>query len=100
MAIDQFVSAVWNHEMSVTSEAERKQRCRLYTRGELNRLVDNLCHPFYKEDKAFVLIDGLLHSLIEQNPPESALKFLRYNLPAIIGQTRTLSRSHKSRAKT
>jgi len=30
------------------------------------------------------LADTILHGLIEQNPPETALKFLRYNLPRII----------------
>lgn len=87
--------------MSPVNKARKKERCKPYTKGELNRIVDNLCHPFYKADKGFVLVDGLLHGLIEQNPPESALKFLRYNLPAIIDHIKTPSHSNKPKhAKT
>jgi hypothetical protein len=29
-------------------------------------------------------VDTALHSLVEQNPPETIKKFVRYNLPKII----------------
>ena len=70
----------------------RKQssRCRRkgnrYTKGELNRLIDGVCHPLCKSDKRFLLLDGFLHALVEQNPPVSLGKFLKYNLQAILGE--------------
>jgi hypothetical protein len=72
-------------EMGSTSKA-RKKRSRPYTTGELNRLVDDLCHPFYKENPSYMLVDAVLHGLIERNPPESVRKFLRYNLPTTVKQ--------------
>jgi hypothetical protein len=41
---------------------------------------------FAKLDPAFLLLDGLLHGIIEQNPPESILKFIHYNLPKLASQ--------------
>ena len=72
-----------NRSMSSPKEVTKK-RSRPYTTGELNRLVDDLCHPFYKENQGFVLVDAVLHGLVEKNPPESVRKFLRYNLPTIV----------------
>jgi len=34
----------------------------------------------------FRLADSILHGFVEENPPETALKFLRNNLPWIIGE--------------
>jgi hypothetical protein len=31
-----------------------------------------------------MLVDAVLHGLVERNPPESVKKFLRYNLPTIV----------------
>ena len=68
----------------VSKRRPRKKRLKPYSKGELNRLVDSLCHPFYDENEAFRAIDGLLHAVIEQDPPTSVRKFIRYNLPEII----------------
>lgn len=59
---------------------------RPYTTGELNRAVDDLLHPLAKLDPAFLLVDATLHFVIEQNPPESILKFIHYNLPKLASQ--------------
>lgn len=59
---------------------------RPYTTGELNKTVDDLLHPLAKLDPAFLLLDGLLHGIIEQNPPESILKFIHHNLPKLASQ--------------
>jgi len=56
------------------------------SRGRLNRFIDELVHPMFKVDPAFVLIDGFLHALVEQNPEESTRKFLVYNLPRLVEQ--------------
>jgi hypothetical protein len=64
----------------------KKAAARLYTLGELNAMIDNLCHPLAKVDKGFVLVDGILHGLVEQNPPASVRKFVKFNLPLLIKQ--------------
>jgi len=63
-----------------------KKRRSVYTKGELNRLIDGLLHPLFDVNPAFRLVDSILHGLVERNPPETAMKFLRYNLPWIIGE--------------
>ena len=67
------------------SRRKRKTEA-LYTKGELNRLIDSVCHPLCESDKRFVLLDGFLHAMVEQNPPVSVRKFVKYNLPAIMKQ--------------
>jgi hypothetical protein len=59
---------------------------RPYTTGELNKRVDALLHPLAKADPAFLVVDGVLHGIIEQNPPESVLKFFHHNLPKLLWQ--------------
>jgi hypothetical protein len=36
------------------------------------------------------LVDGVLHGLVEQNPPQSVKKFIKYNLLAIMKEVRKL----------
>jgi hypothetical protein len=64
----------------------RKGTSKLCTQGELNKLIDSLCHPLSKENKGFILVDGLLHGFVEQNPPVTIRKFIKYNLPKLIEQ--------------
>jgi len=66
-----------------STPARRKTRS-IYSKGEINRLIDSLLHPLLDINPAFSLADTILHGLVEKNPPETALKFLRYNLPRII----------------
>ena len=63
---------------------KRRKVAGLYTKGELNKLVDSLCHPLFKVDKGFMILDGFLHALIKQNPPLSIRKFIRHNLSKLI----------------
>jgi len=58
----------------------------LYTTGELNKLIDGLCHPLFKTNPGFMLVDGLLHGIVEQNPSVTVRKFIRHNLPKLIEQ--------------
>ncbi len=44
-----------------------------------NKLIDNIFHPLFKDNKTFVLIDGVMHFMVEQNPPVSMKKLLRYS---------------------
>lgn len=55
-----------------------------FSKGKLNRLIDDLVHPFFDMNKGFILVDGVLHGVVEQNPPLSVKKFLRYNLPELM----------------
>ena len=63
-----------------------KNRPSIYPKGDLNSLIDGLLHPLFDLNPAFRLVDAILHGFVERNPPETALKFLRYNLPRIIGE--------------
>jgi hypothetical protein len=72
--------------MSRKETRRRKSTSKPYTSGELNKIVDSLCHPLSKTNKRFVLVDGLLHGIVEKNPPVTIRKFIRYNLPTIIKQ--------------
>ena len=56
------------------------------SKGKLNKFIDDVLHPFFKVDPAFILLDGFLHGLVERNPSESTRKFLVYNLPKLIKQ--------------
>lgn len=47
----------------------KKKAAKSYTKSELNKPIDSLCHPLFKTNEGFILVDGLLHGLVEQNPP-------------------------------
>ena len=72
--------------MNKTHKKKPKRNPKSYTTGELNKLIDSLCHPLFKKDKGFMLVDGLLHGLVEQDPPTTIAKFIKYNLPTLIKQ--------------
>jgi hypothetical protein len=62
----------------------KKKRRRQYSKGELNRLIDDLVHPLSDRSPELMILDAVLHGFVEQNPQETVLKFLRYSLPKII----------------
>ncbi|TET27187.1 MAG: hypothetical protein E3J73_02890 [Candidatus Bathyarchaeum sp.] len=66
--------------------SKRKKRRSHYSKGELNLLIDSLLHPLFDRSISFMIADTILHGLVEQNPPETVVKFIRYNLPKIIGE--------------
>ena len=68
----------------MSPHSKRKKKRNYYTKGELNRLIDSLLHPLFDLSSAFIAADTILHGLVEQNPPETAVKFIRYSLPKII----------------
>jgi len=59
---------------------------RPYTTGELNKTVDALLHPLAKVDPWFLVLDGVVHGLIERTPSETVAKFIQHNLPALIAE--------------
>jgi len=63
---------------------KRKKASKHPTKGQLNKLIDDLVHPFFKENESLIIVDGVLHGLVEQNPPLSFKKFIKYNLPLMM----------------
>jgi hypothetical protein len=70
---------------------KKKRAHKPYTKGELNKLIDSLCHPLFETNDGFILVDGFLHGLVEQDPPTTVRKFMKYNLPRILEQVRKKS---------
>ena len=65
----------------------KKRKGSLYTTDEFNELIDSLCHPLAKVDRGFILVNGILaRALVEQNPPASVNKFVKFSLPHLIKQ--------------
>ncbi len=61
----------------------RKKR-RHCSKGELDRLIDELVHPLSDRNHELMIVDAMLHGLVEQNPPETVVKYIHYSLPKII----------------
>ena len=57
-----------------------------YTKGELNRVIDSLIHPLSKRNPTLIVLDVILHGLVEQKPAETIAKFMRYTAPEIINE--------------
>jgi hypothetical protein len=55
-----------------------------YSDGELNRLIDAVLHPISKQHPEILILDGLLHGIVERNPAESIQKFIYYNNPKLL----------------
>jgi hypothetical protein len=71
-------------KVSMASPSRKKKRRSRYSKGELNRLIDDLIHPLSDQRPELTILDAALHGLVQQNPPENAVKFIRYNLHKII----------------
>ncbi len=67
-----------------SKKKRRRNKQSLYSRGDINRLVDAAVHPLLKESKIFLVVDELGHMLVERDPRESLLKFTRYQLPQVL----------------
>jgi hypothetical protein len=57
---------------------------RLYSRSDKNAIIDSVVHPLAEHHWSFVIIDGALHALNEQDPMQSFIKFLRFNAPELL----------------
>jgi hypothetical protein len=71
----------------MVGKSGRKRRGTKLTKGELNRLIDAILHRRFSENVGFILLDGVLHAVVERDPEESIRKFVRYNVPALIRET-------------
>lgn len=51
--------------------------------SDLNRLIDTLLHPYFK-DKRVVILDGIAHAVVESDLKRSIRKFVKYNLKELL----------------
>jgi hypothetical protein len=68
------------------------RKARKTDKGKLNKLIDDLIHPHFREYPALIIVDGLLHAMVEQNPDASLRKFIKYNVPKLL---KTITRKQK-----
>jgi len=62
----------------------RQKRRGLYSKSEKNAIIDSVVHPWADEHWGFVIVDGVLHALNEQDPVESFIKFLKFSAPELL----------------
>ncbi|HVH15729.1 MAG TPA: hypothetical protein VNA15_08440 [Candidatus Angelobacter sp.] len=62
----------------------RRKRQSIYSKSEKNAIIDSVVHPLADEHWGFVIADGLLHALNEEDPIQSIFKFLKYNGPELL----------------
>ncbi len=65
-------------------KATRRKHKSFYNKPEKNAIIDSIFHPLANEHWGFILVDGALHALNEQDSIESFVKFLRYNAPELL----------------
>ena len=70
------------------------------TKGNLNRLIDDMMHPYFKDHPALILADGLLHAAVEKNPRSSLTKFVKYNVPILLTELGKRGTSRTKKNKT
>ena len=57
---------------------------RIYSKSDKNAIIDSVVHPLADEHWSFILVDGVLHAINEEDPIQSFVKFLRYNAPELL----------------
>jgi hypothetical protein len=80
----------------LTGRSRRKRRGIKVTKGDLNRIIDDIFHKRFSENLGFVIVDGLLHAVVERDPEESDLKFVKYNVPVLV---REMTRKKRVKGK-
>lgn len=53
-------------------------------KGRVNRFIDDLIHPCLKDYQALIVMDGLLHAMVEQDPEASLRKLIGYRAPKLL----------------
>ena len=56
----------------------------VFSKGQVNRLIDDAIHPLKKMDSSFTIIDEALHMINEGDIQQSIIKFVEYSLPEIL----------------
>src|SRR5690349_19835715 len=62
----------------------RSKRKSLYSKSEKNAIIDSLVHPLSDQHWGYVIVDGVLHAMNEEDPVQSLFKFLKYNGPELL----------------
>jgi hypothetical protein len=72
-----------------------------FRRGDVNRLIDSMLHPFMrgKRKVPVMVLDALAHAMVEQNPRESMVKFIRYTAPKLLEAAKSRRRNRTYRRK-
>ena len=83
----------------MTGKSKRKGRGIKVTKGDLNKIIDDVFHRHFPENIGFVIVDGLLHAVVERNPDESVRKFVRYNVPVLVREMARKRRSKRRKRK-
>jgi hypothetical protein len=84
-----------------SSRSERKRRPKRknneyhLTKGQINRIIDIMLHRHFKKKPGLILLDSLAHLIVEDNPKESARKFLKYNAPVLLEEALRQKRRQK-----
>jgi hypothetical protein len=71
-------------KICMASVSGKKKRRRKYSKGELDRLIDDLIHPLAVHRPELMILGTALRGFVEQNPRETEAKFGRHSLPKII----------------
>ncbi|MGB9716973.1 MAG: hypothetical protein ACPL4E_00835 [Thermoproteota archaeon] len=74
-------------------------RRRGFTKGDANRLIDSVLHPFMKGEARIpvMVLDALAHAMVEQNPRKSMMKFMRYTAPKLLDEAAKSRRGGRAR---
>ena len=56
----------------------------VFSKGQLNRLIDDVVHPLKRIDWSFTVVDEALHLINEGDIQQSIIKFVEYSLPEIL----------------
>jgi len=75
--------------MAIAKNDRRKKTTRgksksIYSKSEKNVIIDSVVHPLADEHWSFIVIDGVLHALNEEDLIQSFVKFLKYNAPELL----------------
>lgn len=94
-------NTLMNHARTTPTLTSRRRKA-TYTKGEINTLIDGLFHPLmHGEDKVqMMLLDAGLHALVEQNPTESFLKFMRFTVPGLVDEITKQNEAGSRRRRT
>jgi hypothetical protein len=63
---------------------EKMKKHKKPSKGQLNKIIDVLVHPYFEKYPLLILVDGAAHALIEQDAKTTIRKFVKYNAPAIL----------------
>ncbi len=67
------------------------------TLGQVNRSIDEVFHPYFRRGPLPVIIDSLLHGLVERDPPKSLEKFFLFNFSPLLRESLKLARKMRRR---